>query len=162
MSNGFFVTANPPAAGQEPTVTNDGWFPDMDPAKVRNACRLDGTVTADRLLPALQNAMLTVNAELQDWADEQRCRWGYASLGEVPAAQVGGESAKLLHYRRAVHAALQADLVQTYRGMPAMATGNKLDRESDDLQQTAGDYLRQLRNAISDIRGSARCTVELL
>lgn len=162
MSNGFFVNANPPASDQEPTVTNDGWFPDMEPFKVRNACNLYGTVTADRLLPALQTAMLTVNAELQDWADEQRSRWGYTKLGEVPAAQAGDESAKLLHYRRAVHAALQADLLQTYRGMPAIATGNKLDRESDDLQHTAGDYLRQLRNAISDIRGSARCTVELL
>ena len=162
MNTGFFVTANPPAESQEPMVANDGWFPDMQPQAVRSACHLDGTVTPDRLRPALQNAMLTVNAELQDWVDEQRSRWGYTQLGDVPAIQVGGESAKLLHYRRAVHAALQADLVQTYRGMAAIATGNKLDRSSDDLQQTAGDYLRQLRNAIADIRGSARCTVELL
>ena len=162
MSNGFFVNANPPIEGQEPTVTNDGWFPDMKPSEVRDACNLDGTVTAARLLPALQSAILTVNAELQDWAYEQRSPWGYACLADVPAAQVGGESAKLLHYRRAVHTALQADLIQTYRGMPAVATGNKLDREGDDLQCTAGDYLRQLRNAISDLRGQARCTVELL
>ena len=87
---------------------------------------------------------------------------GYACLADVPAIQVGGQSANLLHYRRAVHAALQADLVQTWRGMAAIATGNKLERNSDDLQQTAGDYLRQLRNAIADIRGNARCTVELL
>ena len=52
--------------------------------------------------------------------------------------------------------------MQTWRGMAAIATGNKLERNSDDLQQTAGDYLRQLRNAIADIRGNARCTVELL
>ena len=162
MSTGFFVTANPPAADQEPTVSNDGWFPDMQPQAVRDACLLDGTLTPQRLLPALQNAMLSVNAELQDWADEQRSRWGYACLADVPAIQVGGQSANLLHYRRAVHAALQADLVQTWRGMAAIATGNKLERNSDDLQQTAGDYLRQLRNAIADIRGNARCTVELL
>ena len=134
----------------------------MQPQAVRDACRLDGTITPQRLLPALQNAMLSVNAELQDWADEQRSRWGYACLADVPAIQVGGQSANLLHYRRAVHAALQADLVQTWRGMAAIATGNKLERNSDDLQQTAGDYLRQLRNAIADIRGNARCTVELL
>ena len=51
--NGFVVTANPPAKTEEPVVTNDGWFPDMDPAKVRDACRLDGTVTTPRLRPAL-------------------------------------------------------------------------------------------------------------
>ena len=158
----FVAIANPPPATPEAVIANDGWFPDMDPAQVRAACMLDGTVTDERLRQALQVAMLSVNAELQDWADEQSSRWGYACLADVPAIQVGGQSANLLHYRRAVHAALQADLVQTWRGMAAIATGNKLERNSDDLQQTAGDYLRQLRNAIADIRGNARCTVELL
>ena len=45
MGTGFFVTANPPAADQEPTVSNDGWFPDMQPQAVRDACLLDGTIT---------------------------------------------------------------------------------------------------------------------
>lgn len=162
MSHGFFVTADTPDQEQEPIVTNDGWFPDVDPAKVRNACRLDATVTADRLKSALQSAILTVNEELRDWAQEQRARWGYEQLGDVPAAQVGGESAKTVHYHRAVHACVQAELVQTYRGMAAIATGNKLDRGHEDLQLSAGDYLQQLRHAISDIRGQARCTVDLL
>ena len=47
----------------------------MDPAAVRAACLLDGTVTPARLIPALQAAMLTVNCELQAWATEQRTRW---------------------------------------------------------------------------------------
>ncbi len=160
--NGFVITTNPPDSEAEPSIANDGWFPDMDPAAVRDACRIDGSVTAARLLPALKAAMLAVNAELQPWADEQRVSWGYARLADVPAPQVGGESAKLLQYRRAIHAALQADLVQTYRGTSTAAVGNKFERDHDDLQCTAGDYLRQLRNAIADIRGQARCTVELI
>ena len=145
--NGFVITTNPPDSEAEPSIANDGWFPDMDPAAVRDACRIDGSVTAARLLP---------------WADEQRVSWGYARLADVPAPQVGGESAKLLQYRRAIHAALQADLVQTYRGTSTAAVGNKFERDHDDLQCTAGDYLRQLRNAIADIRGQARCTGELI
>ena len=162
MNNSFVITADPPDSEQETCVANDGWFPDMDPAAVRAACMLDGTVTADRLLPALQNAMLSVNAELQVWADEQRVRWGYTCLADVPAPHVKGESAKLLHYRRAVHACLQAELLTVYRGGTTINTGNKLDRSNDDTYAQACDYRRQQRWAISDLLGQTRCTVELI
>jgi hypothetical protein len=99
----FVATANPPQAAQEAKVVNDGFWPDMDPAQVRSACRLDGTVTADRLLPALQAAMLTVNAELRDWRERQLAL-GHAKAGDAPAARLGGKSVQVLHYRRAVHA----------------------------------------------------------
>ena len=162
MNQSFVITADPPDSEQETLVVNDGWFPDMEPAAVRAACMLDGTVTAARLLPALQNAMLSVNAELQAWADEQRVRWGYACMADVPAQQVNGESAKLVHYRRAVHACLQADLLTTYRGGAAVTNGGKLERTHDDTYTQACDYRRQQRWAISDVLGQARCTVELI
>lgn len=160
--NGFVITANPPDSTGEPEVTNDGWFPCMKPADVRAACLLDGTVTAERLLPALKSAMLDVNAELSEWAYEQRVRWGYACLSDVPAPQVGGESAKVLHYRRAVHACLQADLLSAYRGMATINTGNKLDRGSDDSSTQVAEHRRNQRWAIADVLGRARCTVELI
>lgn len=160
--NGFFINANPPDSAQEPVVVNDGWFPDMEPSKVRAACLLDGTVTADRLQPLLQNAMLDVNAELAEWAQEQRTRWGYASLADVPAHQVGGESAKLLHYRRAVHACLQADVLDAYRGMAAINTGNELDRTNADTSAQASEHRRNQRWAIADLLGHSRTTVELI
>lgn len=159
----FIVTANPPAAAQEPSITNDGFFPDMSPAKVRDACRLDGTVTSQRLAPALKDAMLSINAELQAWADEQRCRWGYATLTDVPAPQVGGESAKLLYYQRAVHHCLLADLAEMYRNISTTPAGNdKADRIMQELVIQLGEHRRKQRWAISDLRGQARCTVELL
>lgn len=161
--NGFIVTANPPAAAQEPVVGNADWFPAMDPAQVRNACRLDGTVTVDRLRPALMDAMLTVNAELQDWADEQRIRWGYASLADVPAPQVGGDSAKVLYYRRAVHACLQADLAEAYRNLSTVPAGaGKADRVLEDLAIQVDQHRRNQRWAIADLLGRPRCTVDLL
>lgn len=161
--NGFIVTANPPAATQEPVVSNGTWFPDMDPAQVRNACRLDGTVTADRLRPALMDAMLSVNAELQDWADEQRTRWGYACLANVPARQVDGESAKVLYYRRAVHACLQADLAEAYRNLSTIPSGaGKADRVLEDLAIQVDQHRRNQRWAIADLLARPRCTVDLL
>ncbi|MBB2778227.1 MULTISPECIES: head completion/stabilization protein [Comamonas] len=159
----FIVTANPPAAPQEGTVSNDGFFPDMSPQAVRDACRLDGTVTKERLLPALQDAMLSVNAELQAWADEQRSRWGYATLDEVPAPQVGGTSAKVLYYQRAVHYCLMADLAEMYRSIASTPSGSgKADRVMEELVVQLGDHRRKQRWAISDLLGVARCTVELL
>lgn len=159
----FIVTANPPAAPQEGTVSNDGFFPDMNPQAVRDACRLDGTVTKERLLPALQDAMLSVNAELQAWADEQRSRWGYATLDEVPAPQVGGTSAKVLYYQRAVHYCLMADLAEMYRNISSTPAGSsKADRVMEELVVQLGDHRRKQRWAISDLLGVARCTVELL
>lgn len=159
----FIVTANPPAAAQEPTITNDGFFPDMAPAKVRDACRLDGTVTSERLGPALKDAMLSINAELQAWADEQRSRWGYTTLADVPAPQVGGESAKLLYYQRAVHHCLLADLAEMYRNISTTPAGNgKADRVTEELVIQLGEHRRKQRWAISDLLGQARCTVELL
>lgn len=158
----MIATANPPTSAIEPTVINDGWFPDMSPAAVRDACRLDGTATSPRLLPALKAAMLSVNAELSEWAAEQRARWGYAQLADVPAPQVGGESAKLLHYRRAVHECLQADLQEAYRESAATKVGGGEEAVREALAAKVDYHRKNQRWAISDLLGRARCTVELL
>ena len=159
----FIVTAKPPASAQEPVITNDGFFPDMAPAKVRDACRLDGTATTERLTPALKDAMLSINAELQTWADEQRSRWGYTTLADVPAPQVGGESAKVLYYQRAVHYCLMADLAEMYRNISSTPAGaGKTDRVMEELVIQLGEHRRKQRRAISDLLGHARCTEELL
>src|SRR5437868_4991461 len=120
----FVATARPPVAATEPPVSNAPWFPEMDPAAVRDACRFDGTITTARLLPALKTAMLSVNAELEQYHLEQQSRWGYASLADVPAPMVGGESAQVLRYRRAVQACLQADLAEAYRNLDTLPAGS--------------------------------------
>ena len=135
----------------------------MDPAAVRAACLLDGTVTTARLIPALQAAMLTVNCELQAWATEQRTRWGYAALADVPAPQVGGESAQVLRYRRAVHACLQADLAEANRVQDTLPAGmGKEARVLESLQVQIDEHRRRQRWAISDMLGIARSTIELI
>lgn len=159
----FVATINPPKPAAEPAVQNDGWMPDMDPTEVRAACLLDGTVTTARLIPALQAAMLAVNGELQAWATEQRTRWGYAALADVPAPQVGGESAQVLRYRRAVHACLQADLAEANRAQDTLPAGmGKEARVLESLQVQIDEHRRRQRWAISDMLGIARSTIELI
>ena len=159
----FVATVNPPKPDVEPTVQNDGWMPDMEPSAVRAVCQLDGTVTTARLIPALQAAMLSINAELQAWASEQRARYGYAALADVPAPQMGGVSAQVLRYRRAVHACLQADLAEAYRDLDTLPAGQgKESRVLSGYTTKVDDHRRAQRWAISDLLGIARSTVELI
>jgi hypothetical protein len=135
----------------------------MDPAAVRDACRLDGTITTARLLPALKDAMLSVNAELEQYRLEQQSRWGYDSLAEVPAPMAGGESAQVLRYRRAVHACLQADLAEAYRNLDTLPAGaGKEGRVLEGLAVHLEEHRRNQRWAISDLLGIRRSTVELI
>ena len=159
----FVATARPPVAATEPPVTNAPWFPDLNPATVRDACRLDGTITPARLLPALKAAMLSVNAELEQYRLEQQSRWGYTSLAEVPAPMVGGESAQVLRYQRAVHACLPADLAEAYRNLDTLPSGTgKEGRVLEGLAVHVDEHRRNQRWAISDLLGLRRRTVELI
>ena len=159
----FVATVNPPKPDVEPSVQNDGWMPDMEPTAVRAACQLDGTVTTARLIPALQAAMLSINAELQAWASEQRTRYGYEALADVPAPQMGGVSAQVLRYRRAVHACLQADLAEAHRNQDTLPAGlGKEARVLESLQVQIDEHRRRQRWAISDLLGIARSTIELI
>lgn len=160
----FVATANPPTAAEEPAIPNDGWFPDMHPAAVRKACLLDGTITAERLRPALIDAMLTINRQLQGWSDKQR-ELGHASLAEVPGPHVAGECARLAYYRRAVHACLQADLAEAYRiqsFLPAGTGSGKQDRVHEEMAVRQDDHRRNQRWAVADLMGNPRSTVELI
>ena len=159
----FVATARPPVAATEPPVTNAPWFPDLNPATVRDACRLDGTITPARLLPALKAAMLSVNAELEQYRLEQQSRWGYNALADVPAPMVGGESAQVLRYRRAVHACLQADLAEAFRNLDTLPSGTgKEGRVLEGLAVHVDEHRRNQRWAISDLLGMRRSTVELI
>ncbi|KGH10202.1 phage head protein [Comamonas thiooxydans] len=160
--NGFVVTANPPAKTEEPVVTNDGWFPDMDPAKVRDACRLDGTVTTARLRPALVDAMLSVNDELQLFKASS-IEAGHTKLADVPASMVDGKSAKVQQYMRAVHYCLMADLAEAYRNMASLPDGSgKAGHVLERLVVEVDEHRRKQRWAIADLKGGRRSIVELI
>ena len=158
----FIAIVNPPTAAQEPVVQNDGWFPNIDPADLRATARLDGTVTPARLRHALIAAMASVNAELGIWQSGQAFI-GHATLADVPAPAIGGESVKVQHYRRAVYAAVQADLAEAYREIDVTPqSAGKAARVTDKIDLKVDEHRRNLRWAISDILGLRRTTVDLI
>ncbi|KVN19737.1 MULTISPECIES: head completion/stabilization protein [unclassified Burkholderia] len=158
--NSFVATAAPAVAATpiEGTLTNDGFFPDIDLSALRDAMRLDGTVTAERLRHAARDAMLTVNDELAAWRARQRAA-GATTLADAPAPRIDGESAHVARYRRAVYHLTLADVTEKYRGYDTTKSGGQV---AADLASTVDDSRRAARWAISDILGLARSTVELI
>lgn len=160
--NSFIATAPAGAvsgsASNAAVIANDGWFPDIDLTALRAAMRLDGTVTQERLREAATAAMASVNAELATWRDAQLAA-GHASLADVPAPTIGGESVQLARYRRAVYHLAHADLTERYRDYDATKSGGQ---RAEDLEATVCDARRNVRWALSDLRGIPRTTVELI
>lgn len=156
----FLATAEPsnPAPGAPVTLTNDGWFPDIGLAELREETRLDGTVTDTRLRSSALDAMASCNAELRAWQAAQLAN-GYADLASVPAPQLGGVSTHVLRYRRAVCNQVRADLTEQYRGLDTTKSGGQ---KAESLDDTIGEARRNVRIALSDIRGLRHATVELI
>jgi len=156
----FIATADP-TTGTTPapaTLANDGWFPDIELAELREETRLDGTVTDTRLRAAALDAMASCNAELGAW-QAQKLAAGFTDLASVPAPQLGGRSTHVIRYRRAVFNLVRADLNEQYRGYDSTKSGGQ---EAEALERTIAEARRNVRIALADIRGLRRTTVELI
>ncbi|MBX9612420.1 MAG: head completion/stabilization protein [Burkholderiales bacterium] len=154
----FLANESPPPADQEPTIENDGWFPDVDPVEIRAQARLDGTVTPERLKQAILAAMADVNQQLAVHKAQQ-LQVGHAALAEVPGPDLGGTRIWLIHYRHATLAHVQANLAEQYRSFDTTGAG---DKKAEPLEATADHHRRNLHWAIAAITARPRSTVELI
>jgi len=153
-----FVTTSPVNDALEPPIGNGDFWPEIDPAQIRDALRVDSTITPERLRVALIEAMASVNGELEAWRQLQIAA-GHATLIAVPATEIDDESIHVHRYRRAVGCLAKAGLIERYRDFDTTARG---DRKADVLENPIDDLRRDARWAISDIQGVGRCTVELI
>lgn len=156
-----------PAAAPAPPVPtpgvieNDGWFPDITLVDLRDAMRLDGTVTDARLVQAVVDAILHVNRELAQWQG-QHAQAGIAALADVPATRINRESRLLAQYRRAVYSTAKADLIERYRDYDSTATSLTDKKSMEWLDEAPGAQRRNAQWAIADIVGRSHLTVELI
>ena len=154
--SGFVANGNSP--DPEAVIINNGFFPDIDPAKFRAATRQDKTVTEERLRQALLEAIAAVNRELSAWQLSQQ-ESGHADLGSLPQPQIGDEGILTHHYRRAVYGLAKAELLERYRDFDATRSG----AEREDENPAADDiYRRDARWAIADLQGKRRTVVEMI
>lgn len=152
--SGFIATGTAEAF----TLTNDGFWPDIDADHLRASLRLEGTVSNARLEQAAVNAMLSVNRELANLQAEYQAE-GYATLADVPAAELQGLSGLIHLYRRAIYCTAGAELAERYRSFDTTAAGNQ---RADDLTPSIDEYRRDARYAIRDLLGITHSTVELI
>lgn len=158
----FIAVANPPAKGAEPAVRNDGFWPDIDRELLREDIRMDGTVTAARLHKALVAAMWSVNGELREWKLAQTAA-GHATLQDVPADQLDGMSVKVLQYRTAIYAHVQAALAEAYRDISTLPQGaGKEPRVLSAIETRIDGFNQSLRWAIADLQDGSRVIAALL
>ncbi|KAE9526103.1 phage head protein [Testudinibacter aquarius] len=136
-------------------ITNNGFFPDISLLAIRNAMRLDGTVTNERLKSAVIEAMASVNYDLHPF----RQRHQGNTLATVEAETVNGESVLIQRYKRAVYCLTVADLTEQYHSYDATNSGRK---EASEQTPLIGELRRNARFAISDILGEVRLTAELI
>jgi len=153
-----FIAASPVPEAPGQTITSAAFWPTFDTATIREAMRLDGTVTEDRLVNAAISAIGNVNRDLATWRKEREAE-GAATLADVEAEEIN-EVSELVHlYRRAVYATTRANLIERYRDFDATADGHQA---ADNLEPTVADLYRDARFAIRDILGIGHCTVELI
>lgn len=153
------------AATDDMTDTDDGnatvsagdFWPEIALRDLRLAMRLPGRTTTSRLMHAATEAVAHVTGELEDWQAQQEAN-GFATLATVPARNINGGSIHVYRYQRAVYAATRAFILENARDVD---TTEKGDRKADALDAQTNDLWRDVRWAISDIRGVQRIYAEL-
>lgn len=139
-------------------ITNMSFFPNIKIKKVREAQRIDGTVTTERLKNAIISAIITVNNDLTQWRLIQQAQ-GINSVDELTEELIDGKSKYLHLYKHAVYCWANALINDRYLNYDATA---KAVKQIEPEQQSAGDLYRDARYAIRDILGKSRSTMELV
>ena len=153
-----FITTSPLPETVTTIITNSVFWPDIDLSQLRDAVRIDGTVTDERLTHAVINAISAVNRDLSLWKQAQQAA-GTATLADAAAEEINGESELKQLYLRAVYATAKANLIERYRDYDATGDGHK---SADKLELSTDDLYRDARFAIRDIIGETHTTIELI
>lgn len=149
-----------PAPTPPDLIQGDAFFPSIDPAAFNQVMRLVSQVSPPRTRQALLEAMIQVEGDLS--LSALKAGWtadGHATLEDVPADQFGGEHRLVFLYRRAVYSFAKAQLDEQYRDNAMTGSG---EQRAEGVDVTVGSHLRNARNALSDLTGRRRSTVELL
>lgn len=156
-----FVSPEPVNEKNE-TLTSSAFWPAIKTSDFRESMRVDGTVTPQRLINALKNAIIETNRELFQW-QQQENHLGFYTLASVPADRIHEgdthESELVYLYRRAIFCSAKANLTERYRDIDTTPSGSK---KADALDPTIEDLHRDAVWAIQRIKGTTHNIVELI
>lgn len=155
----LIIPAPTPTSPEAP-ITSSAFWPEISPAEIREAQRIDNTITAPRLRAALIEAIATTNNALAGWRTTQQMVGGYATLADVLADEtIDGISINIHRYQRAVGSLAKALLLERYRDFDASGKG---DKRAEQLTDPIDDCRRDHLAAIADIAVRPRSTIELI
>lgn len=155
----FVAAPVPPSSPPSSTVPGDGWWPAIDVNDLRAALALGAEVTHARLLGSIEGGLLTVEGQLAEWRAQQESA-GAASLEDVePERMIGALPRAVVLWTRAVRFAAGAEIADLHTAMSATGHGAAAAPEK---RLTADDYRRLCTEAVRDLVGTSRCTVELI
>ena len=146
------------ASTDQAAITNDAFWPAIDPDDCRAVMKLDGTATDPRLRTALITAIADANRQLAPWAATHQAA-GRTTLADVPAMHVDGGSLKVHQYKVAVYYLATAELTEHLRSIDTSRQGNAA---ADVLETPIDTHRRTAHWLLNDIRGNPRTTVELI
>lgn len=153
-----FIAISKSIENEDLEIKNISFFPHIKIKDVREAQRLDGTVTTERLKKAIIAAMIAVNDDLALWRFEQQDK-GYTSIEQISDEKVNNESKYIHYYKNAVYCFANAILNERYLNFDATA---KATKQIEPELQSAGDLYRDARYSIRDILGKSHSTMELI
>ncbi|MDP2228966.1 MAG: head completion/stabilization protein [Moraxellaceae bacterium] len=157
----YGIGTDPDAASdpEAPTeIQNNGFWPAIEPENFITAERIDSSVTAARVEQELRIAIGDINRQLSDF-QAKKVAAGYATIDDVPHPVWATESHYTTLYLRAVYATARASLMERYRDISATGAGDALGQAKNE---SADDYRRDARWAVSEIEGRTHSTVELI
>lgn len=147
-----------PTPEEELPVSNDGFLPSIDPARIRAEQRVPSSITPARLRAAIVAAMMTARIDLIRFTMDAQAG-GYATLEAKPAAQLDGQSILCLTYTRAIGLLAKAELIERHRDFDTTAAGGN---QASELEGSIGELRRDAQHALRDLQGRGRTTVDLI
>ena len=136
-------------------ITNEPFYPDIDLQHLREAMRIDGTVTTPRLTHAVYEAIVYVNDQLKTFKQQHQDK----TLATVEASIINNESVLTFRYKRAVYCYAVANLFERYVSFDLTNDGEK---KAEQYTDSIDDLKRDAQSAIRDILGELRITAVLI
>lgn len=152
------IVQAPSTPETETPIPIGAFWPAIDPVDIREAQRLDNTVTPPRLRAALIESASTTIEALAAWKIAQ-IELGYTTLAAVPSDEIDGATIIEHRFKRAVGSLAKALLLERLRDFDATAKG---DKRADALTDPIDDCRRDHLHALADIAGRPRTTIELI
>ena len=145
---GLISTPVPASEPDDAQVVADGWFPPVRLADVRDRLRLGEVVTTERLIEAIENAMVLALRELAPWRTA-RVLEGKADLAAVTIETLNNRNYAVLLWERVVRSFAGAEILAEYRDVSATDQGMDRAAEKDAIGE---EYRRRALAAVADLR----------